>query len=70
MIILDNWCGIKSNECFDYYNVNSRYVMYVSPKIFDYEFPTRHSLRFTQSGCVDQISVVQKYVYFVAKQYN
>ena len=47
---------------------NSRYVLDITPKRFKYESPVHNYLRFTYSGGIDQIFMIRKYVYFIAKR--
>ena len=42
--------------------------MNINPKMFDYELTTHHSFRPTQSGVIDKIIMIFKYVRFVSKK--
>ena len=68
-LVLVNWCICQYNDHISYYVVNSMYMQNISPKLSENELSAHQPLRFTQGCGIDQIFIIWKCVYFIAK-YN
>ena len=66
-LVLLNWWRWKSTERIRSYVVNSRYMLNIRLKLFKNDSSAYHPLRFTQGCGIDQMFIILKYVYLIAK---